>query len=520
MCGIAGISLTQGGNAKVALNAMLESLQHRGYSHFETYTTGHWGLGANRLEIVDPANGRQPFQSNDGAVTAVLNGEIYNHHRLRRELQQLGCQFRSQNDTEVIAHGYRHWGEALFSRLDGMFAILLYDARNSRLLAVRDPLGVKPLYTVTNSEGEFFASEIKALLGLRGTITEVAPGEIRLSGGQQKPYADPRRQECVVSEDLAENARKLRELLRASIEKRVDTNLPIAVFLSGGIDSAAVMYEAARAHSDVTAFSIGLEDSSDVQSAMRLCKELGFRYEHISVKWDDLLQAIPDVIWTIESFEPNHVRGGTLSYVLSRAVARAGYRIALCGEGADELFGGYAEVGLAVRQGQSAETVQGMLSRFVNELHRTQLQRIDRTSMRFTLEMREPFLDKRVVRFARALPLAHKVSRLADNSIENKRVLRAAYRGVLPDWVVNRGKVVLSQGAGFGSNGPEGPFYAHALEEMSEQGFQAIRRARPAFGLRNREEAYYFETFREKFGPLLLAAHRPLVNASAAAEAQ
>src|SRR6202043_3846267 len=111
----------------------------------------------------------------------------------------------------------------------------------------------------------------------------------------------------------------------------------------------------------------------------------------------------------------------------------------------------------------------------------------------FTLEMREPFLDNRLVSFARALPLDRKVTFAAGGSIENKRVLRAAYRGRLPDWVVDRSKTVLSEGAGFGSNGPEGPFYEHALAEMSEAGFQAIRRARPAFGLRNREEAYYFE---------------------------
>jgi asparagine synthase (glutamine-hydrolysing) len=518
MCGIAGVLLTHSAGADAVLKSLLESVQHRGYSRYETAFTGHWGLGAHRLEIVDPANGRQPFSSNDGAITAVLNGEIYNHHSLRRELQQLGCKFRSETDSEVIAHGYRSWGDALFARLDGMFAILLYDARNCTLIGVRDPLGVKPLYVVSNADGDFFGSEIKSLLSLRGTITEVGPGEIRLSGGHTKSYAESRPTDIRPTETLADNAEILRELMRASITKRLDTPLPVAVFLSGGIDSAAVMYEAVRAHPNVTAFSIGLEDSSDVLSATRLCNELGLRHEHIAVTWRDLLEAIPDVIWTIESFEPNHVRGGTLSYVLSRAVARAGYRIALCGEGADELFGGYAEVGSAIRQREPPLLIETMLTRFVAELHRTQLQRIDRTSMRFTLEMREPFLDKQVVSFARSLPLDHKAALLADGTLENKRVLRAAYRDRLPDWVVNRSKTVLSQGAGFGSNGPEGPFFEHALAEMSEQGFEAIRRARPAFGLRNREEAYYFETFREKFGPLLLAAHRPLVNASAAGD--
>ncbi|HEY0466837.1 MAG TPA: asparagine synthase-related protein [Polyangiaceae bacterium] len=515
MCGIAGVLRKSAGDVETQLRVMLETVRHRGYSWFETFTAVNWGLGANRLEIVDAPNGRQPFQSNDGAITAVFNGEIYNHATLRKELQALGCRFRSQADTEVIAHGYRHWGEHLFARLDGMFAILIHDARNGTLIAARDPLGVKPLYSVANAQGEYFASEIKALLRMRGTVVEVAPGEVRFSGGHHHPYPLMPVEDIGIG-SLTQNAKTLRELMSASIRKRVATEHKIAVFLSGGIDSAAVMYEAVNAHPDVTGFSIGLEDSSDVQAARRLCDELGMRHEHIAVRWEELLHVVPDVIWTIESFEPNHVRGGTLSYLLSRAVARAGYRIALCGEGADELFAGYPEVALALRTQQDEDVILEMLNRFVSELHGTQLQRIDRTSMRFALEMREPFLDRQIVAFARVLPLAHKLAFVAGGAIENKRVLRAAYRGILPDWVVDRSKTVLSLGAGFGSNGPEGPFYEHALSQMSEARFENIRRARPAFKLRNREEAYYFETFRNRFGPLLLATHRPLVNASPA----
>jgi asparagine synthase (glutamine-hydrolysing) len=516
MCGIAGVLRTRPGDVDAPLRQMLEQIRHRGHSCFETASGGRWALGANRLEIVDAANGRQPFHSDDGLITVVFNGEIYNHKALREELQGLGYRFRSRNDTEVIAQGFRHWGEGLFKLLDGMFAILLFDSRDGTMIAARDPLGVKPIYVLTNADGEFFASEIKALLGLDGTISDVGPGQIRLAGSQQRPFDAITAISPSQVDDFAGNSRKLRDLLHASVAKRVDTELPLAVFLSAGIDSAAVMYEAVRAHPNVTAFSIGLENSSDVIAARRLCSELGMRHRHIQVTWQDLLEVIPEVIWTIESFEPNHVRGGTLSYILSREVSRAGYRVGLCGEGADELFGGYAEVSAAIRDGRPAPAIRQMLRRFVQELHRTQLQRVDRTSMRFALEMREPFLDKELVAFAQSVPLDQKVSIASGGAIENKRVLRAAYRTLLPDWVVSRGKTVLSQGAGFGSNGPEGPFYEHALEQLSESTFRAIQREFPAFDLRNREEAYYFRSFRERFGALPLARQRPLVNASAA----
>lgn len=514
MCGIAGVFVYESGLPAEQLFLLLDAIRHRGFSCQESDSGANWAIGANRLEIVDRSNGRQPFRSQDGSISVVLNGEIYNYKALRDQLLSKGYLFRTDTDTEVLAHGYHCWREGLFDRLDGMFAIIVHDSGDGGYCAVRDPIGVKPLYFSRTEAGVFLASEIKALLHLNSEIREVPPGHFMREPESFTSYLT--RPKLDVSDNLKVNAATLRTLFSEAIRKRVDTDLPVAVFLSAGIDSAAVIYEAARHHRDVVGFSIGNDDGTDVIAAKRMCSELGLRLRHIRVSEQELLAAIPEVIWTIESFEPNHIRGGCLSYVLSREVARAGYRIALCGEGADELFGGYREFGLALARGESPDVVGATIDRFLAELYKTQLKRVDRTGMRFTLEVREPFLDKAIISFSKRLPMDHKVVLLPNGSVVDKRVLREAYRGVLPDWVVDRTKTVLSLGAGFGSNGQEGIFFCFGQEMVSEGEFESLRIAYPEYKLKNREESYYFKIFRRMFGELALAKQRPMVNATPA----
>lgn len=512
MCGIGGVFLSKGNHSHTRLETILRALQHRGHHLYEIGSGETWAIGANRLDIVDRANGRQPFYSCDRSLSVVFNGEIYNYTQLRAELLRLGYRFLSHTDTEVLVHGYCHWGSGLFSRLDGMFAFILHDANTNQFFAVRDPVGVKPLYAVSTTDGTYIASEIKALLSFGHDIHEIPPGNVMTADGRFHQWIHwPLIEVC---QELGTNAIKLRELFTEAVRKRCQTDLPLAVFLSAGIDSAAVIYEAARHHTNVVGFSIGKDQAPDVIAAKRLCSELAIPLEHITVSEAELLKTIPEVIWTIESFEPNHIRGGCLSYILSREVSRAGYRVALCGEGADELFGGYPEFGLALINGERPSTVDSMITRYIRELHKTQLKRVDRTSMRFALEVREPYLDKAIVCFARSLPLSHKVAVVSPNCVRDKRVIREAYRGILPDWVVDRRKTVLSQGAGFGSNGPEGIFYDHGQAMISTETFQLLRLQYPDFHLRNQEEAYYFTLYQNYFGSLSLGKHRPLVNAT------
>ncbi len=513
MCGIAGAFSPDDKDMNGEVKGRLARLRHRGYRHFEMDGGPGWAIGANRLEILDREHGRQPKYSHDRRVIAVLNGEIYNYHSLKHDLIAEGCVFESDTDTEVIAQGYRMWGEDLFARLDGMFALILWDAAERTFTVARDPVGVKPLYYVHDGLQVLFASEVKALLGCELEIQEVPPGHA-MTGWRMDVLSYDRRKPCLISENLDENAAILRTLISEAVRKRVQTDLPVAVFLSGGIDSSVVLYEAACHHPDVTGFSIGLLMAEDVTAARNVCNELGVPHVHVPVTEQNLLELIPETVWTIESFEPNHIRGGTLSYLLAKAVSNAGYRVALCGEGADELFGGYREFGLAVASRSDDRELHALFVRFLGELHRTQLQRVDRTAMRFTLEVRVPFLDKQILDLSAALPVEHKVALQEDGTVGDKRVLRAAYRGLLPNWVIKRPKVVLSLGAGFGSNGQEGPFYENGQRQVSEAELDMLRVGYPIFDLRTREEAYYFKVYLDRFGPLSLGQMRPLVNAT------
>lgn len=515
MCGIAGIFHNQAtsGELENKLYSILLLMEHRGFSRYETSSGPGWLLGTNRLEIIDRENGHQPKFSNDETIAAVLNGEIYNYLDLKQQLIENGYTFKSDTDTEVVANGYHFWGCELFSMLDGMFAILIWDKTNITFIAARDPLGVKPLYSLKSDSQLYFASEIKALLGTSKDIQLFPPGHYVV--GNNKPVKYFNYGKIDICSSVADNAKVLRGLIKESVAKRVQTDLPVAVFLSGGIDSSAILYEAIQLHKDVTAFSVGDSTAEDVLSAKRLCEHLDVKFQHVAASADELLNVIPEVIKTIESFEPNHIRGGSLSYILSREVAQKGYRIALCGEGADELFGGYREFTVALQRGENTGHINMMFNRFISELHKTQLQRVDRTSMKFTLEVREPFLDKRILDFSHSLPIDQKIKLSQNVDYRNKIVLREAYRGLLPDWVVEREKVVFSLGAGFGSNGPEGIFYEHGKNMVNMDELEQLSQSFPDYSLKNCEEAFYFKHFLSYFGELNIAKERPLVNATA-----
>ena len=511
MCGIAAIFAN--GSEHIVLQhgvrTILDKLRHRGYSHCEIDTGAGWAMGTNRLPIVGRDSGHQPCYSADGQILGVLNGEIYNYRELRRILQWSGYSFKTDTDTEVMVNAFHRWGAAAFQMFDGMFAAILYDKGKAQHVVARDPLGIKPLYYCEHDGIRHYASEIKALVHLDQTVHEFPPGSFSVQGQveqscfQTMPEALPGNfQDC---------ARRLKAHLSQAVRKRVQTRLPIAVFLSGGIDSGAILYEAVRHHDNVTAFTIGLDEAPDVLGAKALCETLNVPLVHVTTSEEQLLELVPEVISTIESFEPNHIRGGALSWLLAREVQKQGFRIALCGEGADELFGGYDEFVLRLESPGGREQLPALFDTFIHQLHRTQLQRVDRTSMRFTIETRVPFLDRRILDFVAALPMDYRLRHSADGVV-TKAILRQAYRGILPDETVERQKIVLSLGAGYGSNGPEGVFYQQGEKLMEQDEFERWRQAYPQYHLRSREEAWYFSLFIRQFHHARFAAHRPTVN--------
>ena len=313
------------------------------------------------------------------------------------------------------------------------------------------------------------------------TIHELGPGQ-RLTWKEgkitiQKYFDLYEIKEAQRDIEFRDATKKLKRLVSEAVKMRVDIDLPVAVLL-GGIDSAVVLSQAIKYHSDITAFTIGRDDQAeDVRFARRLCNDLNVPLKVVHASEEEALSLIPDVVRCIESFEPNHIRGGVLSYILSREVHKAGFRVALCGEGADELFGGYSEYGYHyMNHGYS--NLRSMLFRFVSELYKTQLKRVDRTSMAFTLEVRVPFLDVSVATFSLSLPVNFMIIGQAQR-ILGKYILREAFRDELPDYALNQEKRVLSDGAGFGTNDDEGPFYEYALSKVGEEEFREIAQSYP-----------------------------------------
>jgi len=419
---------------------MLGRIRHRGFSYDEIWSSPTVALGANRLEIVDPQGGRQPAANESEDVFAVLDGEIYNYRELSRLLVDRGHHFRSKCDTEVVVHAFEEWGVGMCDHLRGMFAFALYDQGRDRILLARDPAGVKPLYVGRDPNGALFASsEAKALIGLANSVDLLPPGHLH-DGTQCIAY--DLSQEMPVLENFCDAAAYLRSLVGEAVRVRVPEDLPFAVFLSSGIDSSLILALAAEARPDVIAITFGLPDSAEVEQATQFCRHLRVRHELIELPFSALLDRYEQVIYHLESFEPNLVRAALITHALCERTRKLGIRVALAGEGADELFGGYNDF-LEL----SEEDLERTLCAFFKDLHRTQLLRWDKMGMAHAVEVRTPFMDRKVVSFGRSLPASYKVRRTTQTNLPiTKAVLREAAKDFLPMSVRDRVKIPMDDG--------------------------------------------------------------------------
>ena len=513
MCGIAAI-FGPGEQNPLHLKHMLESIRHRGdEDRFdESKVFGTDAIGMNRLAIVDRDRAFQPTFSFDGRYCAVLNGEIYNYQELKKELLSQNIEFSSDSDTEVLVNGYAVWGVNIVSKLNGMFSFIVYDIQTRDFFVARDPIGIKPLYYAKNNDGVvYFASEAKSLIDLKKNleIHTFPPASYMKSGMLEKYW----RMEQVTNQNMLkdEAVQSLRQLFDEAVKRRVQTDLPVAVYMSGGVDSTSVLEAAQRFHSDVTAVIAGGEASQDRQIAMRFCEERNIKYILIDPPKEDVLfEMVPKIIHMTESFEPNMIRQSAVSFFIAKTAAENGFKVILCGEGADELFAGYPEF----KNLTSEDKLKTKIYSFLNDLYRTQLQRVDRTSMFFTTEVRVPFLDKHLVEFALSLPVSMKVKIKENGAFEMKYILRQAVKDKLPDYIWQRQKIVLSEGAGYkGNQRFGGLFYDMASSKISDQQFETCQKTYPEWSIATKEEAYYFKIFCDLgYDKILGAKQRTLVN--------
>ncbi|TAL53072.1 MAG: hypothetical protein EPN86_04740, partial [Nanoarchaeota archaeon] len=491
MCGIGAIWGDASGKQET-LRTMLSTISHRGNSLYEVLEAGKCALGANRLEITDRMHGRQPKSSENNSVFAVFNGEIFNHQALKNQLERIGHTFKSDCDTETLVHLYETFGEKMVEQIDSeMFAFVLYDLASNSLFAARDRWGVKPLYWAKDDQGNFyFGSEIKELSCIQqiSTINNFPPGHYFENGKFVRYYRLSAKKNEKIEEERA--AQILRCLIDEAVKKRVSTDLPIGVFLSGGLDSTSILATAMKYHRKITAIIVGNNKSEDAKFARRYCVENKVNYFLIRPPTEkEMFASVAKIIKITESFEPNVVRQSAISYYIANAAKKLGIRIVLCGEGADELFLGYPEFSVLGRK-----KIADAQRNFLKSLHRTQFQRVDRTSMHFTLEVRVPFFDQKIVELASSLPAKMKIKAHDGIKIE-KYILRKAMSDRLPGYICNRKKVVLSEGAGYKGNQPGGLFEELASAQISDEEFEKMLREYPDWNIRTREEAFYFRIF-------------------------
>ena len=372
MCGICGWYAREGAQLdRRVIEAQCAEIVHRGPDDQGTLVDGDLGLGIRRLSIIDVAGGHQPMTSDDGSVSVVCNGEIVNFPSLRRELEQRGSRFRTSSDVEVILHGYLAWADEVWGRLEGMFAVALWDARDRTLRLVRDPLGIKPLYYATPGSGLAFASELKALYPIPSlqltpraasidgyfafghvlapnTIYEevhkLAPASILTIGPNGPPRIEPYwRLSYRSAQDRSEKEwiDAFRDEFVGTVGRHLLSDVPLGAFLSGGVDSSAVVAAMQRASGEpVRTFTIAFDDPAFDESpyAASVAQHLGCVHTQRVVQLEEASTILPLLARCYD--EPFADSSAIPTWYLSR-LAREHVTVALSGDGGDELFAGY-----------------------------------------------------------------------------------------------------------------------------------------------------------------------------------
>ena len=374
MCGITGIYAYNmvGRVSMINVANATSALSKRGPDFQGSWNDQQVALGHRRLSIIDPTpEGHQPMWDASQRYCIVFNGEIYNYKSLRQELLSAGVQFNSETDTEVLLNLYIKEGKAFLHKLNGFFAFAIYDTQEKSIFIARDRIGIKPLYYLTDNDRLLFASEMKSLMQygidktidftalhtylqlnyipaprtifqsvkklLPGQYIELANGELKIESWYTIPYA----REKYTDQNYEQQQKTFADLLEQSVQKRLVADVPLGSFLSGGIDSSVIATLAKRHKEDLHTFSIGYKDEKffdETDYAKAVAKKIGSEHTVFSLTNQDLYEHVHDILDYFD--EPFADSSAIAVYILSQETKKHA-TVALSGDGADELFGGY-----------------------------------------------------------------------------------------------------------------------------------------------------------------------------------
>lgn len=524
MCGIVGILSKKGENVVPLIGSMLSCMINRGpdgagiaanrrvvqsdsFSDLKYHKiSGDSALGHVRLAIVGGTCGQQPFSSCNGRLTIEHNGEIYNYKRIRKRLVK-HHKFATQTDSEVIVHlledHFRRNNDLLcaikktVAELDGVYAIVIKDEQTGTMALVRDRMGVRQIYYGENDRLVAFASERKALwkIGIREPTNRVLPGcaviikpndklkEIQVSH-------PPVRSARIVYKTLTSAAEAYEKALLASMKKRTQDFNRVGIIFSGGIDSLIIAWLAKKMVKEVICYTGGVHGSSDIVFARQIAKKLDLKLRVNELTNDEVEQLIPEIIDTIEDTNAGQIEVAIPVYAAVKLAHDDGINVMLTGQGADELFGGYAWYAKVLEK-EGYQKLREHMTEDLLLLYRETLEREDKITMAHSIEMREPFLDMKVIRLSMQMDLKLNVKGVEDTF--GKHVHRKlAQRLGIPRNIAYRIKEAAQHGSGM-HNVVDAIARKHGFDESTiSNRYLDVLRAREKIGSSQRY-GYLFE---------------------------
>ncbi|GAB9469541.1 Asparagine synthase [Globisporangium polare] len=467
MCGIVAIfaSMMKENELRQAALEAGKKIQHRGpdWNGIRVFADKGIAIEHERLAIIDPESGAQPLVSNDAdkTITLAVNGEIYNYRELAAELAT-PYKFLTKSDCEVIIPLYLEHGPEFVHKLRGMFSFVLYDAKKDFFMATRDHMGITPLYFGYGADGSiWFASEMKALEHGCVRFEVFPPGNTFTSVTEScTPWYNPSwyHPDHIGSDPL--DLKVLREAFESSVKRRMMSDVPWGVLLSGGLDSSLVASIAVREKKKLVAagnewinrvhsFTIGLENSPDLIAAKEVADFLGTIHHSYTYTIQEGLDAVSEVIKHLETYDVTTVRASTPMFLMSRKIKATGIKMVLSGEGADEVFGGY----LYFHKAPNATAFHRETVDKLRSLYQYDCLRANKSTSAWGLEARVPFLDADFMDIAMNIDTKEKMVDLKAGKME-KYIIRKAFDSeeepYLPKRILWRQKEQFSDGVGYG----------------------------------------------------------------------
>jgi asparagine synthase (glutamine-hydrolysing) len=506
MCSILGIFNIQANNAELRKQAlqMSRKQRHRGPDWSGIYENDHVIITHERLAIVDIENGSQPLYSKDGQLVLSVNGEIYNHKDLESRLTQ-DYEFLTHSDCEVILALYREKGVDFLNELNGIFAFILYDNQKNSYFIARDHIGIVPLYTGHDEQGNFYvSSEMKALTGICSTIEEFPPGHYLTSQeAEVRRYYDRPWQSYENVKTNESNKKRLKKALEAAVHRQLMSDVPYGVLLSGGLDSSLIAaiakkFSARRIETNdiseawwpqLHTFAIGLQESPDLKAAAEMAAHISSIHHEFHYTIQEGIDALSEVIYHLETYDVTTVRASTPMYLMARKIRAMGVKMVLSGEGADEVFGGY----LYFHKAPNAQLFHEETVRKISRLHLYDCLRANKSMAAWGVEARVPFLDREFLEVAMTI---NPKDKMAGSGRMEKQILRDIFSDYLPEKILKRQKEQFSDGVGYSWIDT---LKEVANREISDQQMITAKHRFPYNTPETKEAYYYRQMFSEHF---------------------